>query len=67
MEKILAIHQDSRQIYGAPRIHAELQAMGVRKTMARLMLQARIEGVGGRKSQGTTKADSKNDSCPGSG
>ncbi len=40
LEKILAIHRDSRQIYAAPRIHAELQAMGEccsGKRVARLM------------------------------
>jgi putative transposase len=39
-EKIARIHIDSREIYGAPRIHFELRTLGVRcsrKRVARLM------------------------------
>src|SRR5215211_7086381 len=39
-EKIREIHSRSRQVYGYPRIHAELKALGVRcsrKRVARLM------------------------------
>ncbi len=40
LEVISAVHDASRQTYGAPRVHAELQARGVsccRNTVARLM------------------------------
>jgi len=46
--KIQAIHHDSRKTYGAPRVHAALQAAGVRtsrKRVARLMRQAGLVGV----------------------
>src|SRR5215203_6180579 len=39
-EKIARIHKDSRETYGAPRIHFELRTLGVRcarKRVARLM------------------------------
>jgi putative transposase len=42
-EKIVRIHTDSRETYGAPRIHFELRTLGVkcaRKRVARLMRQA---------------------------
>lgn len=41
-EKIARIHRDSRETYGAPRIHFELRTLGVRcarKRVARLMRQ----------------------------
>ena len=48
-ELIGRIHRDSRQTYGAPRVHAELRlAHGVRcgrKRVARLMRQAGLAGV----------------------
>ena len=47
-ERVLAAFAASREIYGAPRIHAELQAQGERvgrKRVARLMRQAGIQGV----------------------
>ncbi len=40
-ERIEHIHRDSRETYGAPRIHAELRVLGIRcarKRIARLML-----------------------------
>lgn len=57
-EKIKAIHQDSRGVYGAPRIHAELRLeYGIRvgrKRVARLMAAAGIAGVRPRKRRLTT-------------
>ena len=47
-QRIVAIHAASRATYGAPRIHAELQAQGVRcsrKRVARLMRLAGVAGV----------------------
>jgi putative transposase len=46
-EKIETIHRNSRATYGAPRVHAELRAIGIRcarKRVARLMRQARLRG-----------------------
>jgi putative transposase len=46
-EKIETIHRNSRATYGAPRIHAELRAIGIRcsrKRVARLMRRAKLRG-----------------------
>jgi putative transposase len=43
LEKIETIHRNSRATYGAPRVHAELRAIGIRcgkKRVARLMRRA---------------------------
>jgi putative transposase len=51
-EKIARIHRESRETYGAPRIHFELQTLGVRcarKRVARLMREAGLFGCGGRR------------------
>lgn len=51
-EKIARIHKDSRETYGAPRIHFELRTLGVRcarKRVARLMREAGLVGCGGRR------------------
>jgi putative transposase len=57
-EKIRQIHQDSRGVYGAPRIHAELRLehnIGVgRKRVARLMKAAGISGITPKKRWRTT-------------
>jgi putative transposase len=57
-EKIKQIHRDSRGVYGAPRIHAELRLEhGIRvgrKRVARLMKAAGIAGIGPRKRWRTT-------------
>ena len=57
-EKIKQIHDSSRGVYGAPRIHAELRiehGIGVgRKRVARLMTAAGISGVRPRKRWKTT-------------
>ncbi len=55
-----AIHELSRGTYGAPRIHAELQADGIqveRKRVARLMRAAGLVGVSRRKWVTTTVRD----------
>jgi putative transposase len=53
LEKIETIHRNSRSTYGAPRVHAELRAIGIRcsrKRVARLMRRAKLRGSvrGGR-------------------
>jgi len=58
--RIVEIHDQSRQTYGVPRIHAELGADGVRvgrKRVARLMRRAQICGISRRKRAWTTKRD----------
>jgi len=45
---VAAVFAESRETYGAPRVHAELRARGVRvgkKRIARLMRQLEVEGV----------------------
>ena len=58
LAQIQAIHEQSRGTYGAPRIHAELQAQGVRcgrKRVARLMRHADLAGAQRRRVRGTTR------------
>jgi len=60
--RIKAIHQASRETYGAPRIHAELIDDGVhvgRKRVERLMRTAGIAGVSRRKAARTTFRDER--------
>jgi putative transposase len=50
--RIAAVHVASRGTYGSPRVHAALQAEGVRvarKRVARLMRQASLRGCHGRR------------------
>lgn len=57
-EQIRAIHASSRATYGAPRIHAELRAMGIRcgrKRIARLLQIAGLTGCHRRKGTTTTR------------
>jgi len=57
LAEIHAAHATSRGTYGAPRIHAELTARGIRvgrKRVARLMSQAGLAGVSRRKFVVTT-------------
>ena len=57
-DRIVDIRSRSRGTYGAPRIHAELAADGEgvgRKRVARLMRQARIQGVHRRRKVTTTR------------
>jgi len=59
-QRIEAIHRHSRQTYGVPRIHAELQQEGTkvgRKRIARLMKSSALAGVSRRKSTVTTRRD----------
>jgi putative transposase len=60
--RIRAIHERSRGTYGAPRIHAELDAEGERvgvKRVARLMRAAGLAGVSRRKGIRTTVRDKR--------
>ena len=60
--RVREIHQRSRGIYGAPRIHAELAAQGTpvsRKRVARVMREAGLAGVSRRKGPRTTRRDPK--------
>jgi putative transposase len=60
--RVKAIHQASRETYGAPRIHAELVDDGVhvgRKRVERLMRAAGIAGVSRRKAARTTFRDER--------
>jgi putative transposase len=57
LEQIRACHRRSRGTYGAPRIHRDLRAAGVRigrKRVARLLKQAGLRGVSRRKWPVTT-------------
>lgn len=60
--KIREIHTRSRRIYGYPRVHAELRALGVccsRKRVARLMRKAGLQGcIRGRRKR-TTRRDER--------
>lgn len=54
------IHERSRHTYGAPRVHAELRALGVRcgrKRVARLMRELGIQGCLRGKKRRTTRRD----------
>jgi putative transposase len=57
-EKIKQIHAENREVYGSPRIHAELRmAHGIsvgRKRVERLMREAGISGLQARKRGRTT-------------
>jgi putative transposase len=60
--EIQAIHRESRATYGAPRVHAELAARGLRvgrKRVARLMRAAGVHGVSRRKQFVTTRRDER--------
>ena len=66
-DQIVDIHSRSRGTYGAPRIHAELAAEGVavgRKRVARLMRQARIQGVHRRRKVATTRQNPERLAAP---
>lgn len=59
-EQIGTVHQQSRQTYGSPRIHAALRQAGVccgRKRVARLMRQAGLTGCRARRRTRTTRSD----------
>ena len=66
-EKIASIHRDSRETYGAPRIHFELRTLGVRcarKRVARLMREAGLFGCGGRRRKVRTTLRSRTERTP---
>lgn len=66
-EEIRKIHDRSRGTYGAPRVHAALQAEGIRvgkKRVARLMEAAGLQGVSRRKRPSTTIKDDSRRSAP---
>ena len=57
IEEICRIHTSSRETYGSPRIHAQLQREGLwigRKRVERLMVQAEIAGRVRRRFRKTT-------------
>jgi putative transposase len=59
-ERIKQIHAKSRCTYGAPRIHAELRATGIRvgrKRVVRLLHQAGLEGCHRRRRRQLTRSD----------
>ena len=61
------IWSDNREVYGRPRIHAELRAQGERvgnKRVARLMQQAGIDGASRRCSAKTTRRDADRRPAP---
>jgi putative transposase len=65
--EIQAIHRESRGTYGAPRVHAELAARGLRisrKRVARLMRAAGVHGVSRRKQFVTTRRDETAQAAP---
>jgi putative transposase len=68
LAKINMIHKANREVYGAPRIHAELALRyGIRcsrKRVARLMRVAGLEGIYHRKRQGCTRRNEQDESHP---
>jgi putative transposase len=59
-EQIRLVHERSRGTYGAPRVHAELAAQGVRvgrKRVARLMREEELQGASRRGRARTTVRD----------
>ena len=67
LERIRAIHEHSRGTYGAPRVHAEMIAVGPRvgrKRVARLMRAAGLAGVSRRKGCRTTTRDAHRRPAP---
>ena len=66
-EQIHTIHEASYGTYGAPRVHAELRAQGVRvgrKPVARLMRMTGLKGVSRRRRPSTTVRRRGQDSPP---
>ena len=60
LRHVVSVHQDSKGRYGAPRVHADLQAQGVRcsrRRVARLMRSAGLQGKGKRKYKQTTDSE----------
>lgn len=66
-KQIRAIHANSRQTYGSPRVHAALQQQGAgcsRKRVARLMRQAGLVGCRLRRRTRTTRAEPAHQPAP---
>ena len=66
-EKICRTHRDSRQTYGAPRIHFELRTLGIRcgqKRVAKLMRRSGLFGCGGRRRRARTTLRSQTERTP---
>ena len=66
-DRITDIHVRSRGTYGVPRVWAELAAEGIcvgRKRVARLMRQARIQGVHRRRKITTTRRNPEQVAAP---
>ncbi len=66
-ERILRIHAQSRQTYGAPRVHAELAAAGIRcgtKRVARLMRTVGVVGCHRRRHVVTTVREASASPAP---
>jgi putative transposase len=67
LEKIQAIHAESKGTYGTPRIHIDLSEAGVhvgRKRVARLMRAADLRGVSRRPWTRTTVRDAEGRAAP---
>jgi len=67
LEKIKAAHQDSRETYGSPRIHAELCSQGEvcsRKRVAKLMRKEGIEAKMKKRFKVTTKVNHRAKAAP---
>ena len=59
-ERVKAVHEESKGRYGSPRVHAQLQAQGLRhsrKRVARLMRQAGLRGRAAKRWKKTTVPD----------
>jgi len=59
MDRVRTVHQQSRQTYGSPRVHAELQAQGERvsvQRVARAMRDAGVYAIRRRRFQVTTQS-----------
>jgi putative transposase len=57
LKRVRTVHASSRQVYGAPRVHAQLRADGARhgrKRIARLMREAGLVGACHRQGGPTT-------------
>ena len=66
-DRIVDIHSRSRGTYGVPRIWAELSFEGMcvgRKRVARLMRQARVQGVHRRRKVSTTRQNPERAAAP---
>ena len=65
--QIVRSHTASDGVYGAPRVHADLQSAGeavARKTVAKLMRELRIQGISPRPWRVTTIPDAARDDRP---